>query len=118
MANEERRILAARRVWEGRRRSCDYFPEEMFSDAPMSMLLATYIMQSKQQSLTASRLIEHCHISPAVGQRWLNYLEQQGLVLLDGGEESSPVKLTLGAADRLRRYLDEVVELSEGRIQV
>ncbi|RYG94106.1 MAG: hypothetical protein EON58_16985 [Alphaproteobacteria bacterium] len=117
MANEERRILAARRIWEGRRRSSDFFPEEMFSDAPMSMLLATYIMQSGQQRLTASSLFEYCRLNPSIGQRWLNYLGQQGLVvcniIIDG-----PIELSSVAIDRLRRYLDEVVELSEGRIQV
>jgi hypothetical protein len=118
MANEERRILAARRIWEGRRRSSDFFPEEMFSDAPMSMLLATYIMQSGQQRPTASSLFEYCRLNPSIGQRWLNYLGQQGLVIYDSIIGNGQIELSFEAIDRLRRYLDEVVELSEGRTQV
>lgn len=69
----------ARRVIAERRRRIGIFGVSMFGEPAWDMLLVLYTEEGRQR-LTVGKLISATGHAPTTAQRWLDYLERQGLI--------------------------------------
>jgi DNA-binding MarR family transcriptional regulator len=92
------------RAWRSRR---DLPGSDLFSDPAWDMLLALFLAELKQHRVTTSQLIKATTVSNTSALRWLNALEQRGLIIrrrapLDG--RSFFVELTDSVSRALREW--------------
>src|SRR5215467_5521229 len=73
-------INRARAALEARRERLRYFAASMFSEPGWDMLLPLYIAESEGDGLKIGELTRRSGASATTVLRWLNYLEEQGLV--------------------------------------
>lgn len=84
----DRATLTARasKMFALRRRRCQIFGVGMFGEPAWDMLVALYVVDATGPKATIGRLSEVTRTALTTAIRWLEYLEQQGLVR----RESSP----------------------------
>jgi DNA-binding MarR family transcriptional regulator len=99
--NRARAALVARKE---RRR---HFAASMFSESGWDMLLTLYIAESEGDALKIGELTRRSGVSATTVFRWLNYLEEQGLVNSVAAPSDvgpTPIKLTEQAIESLDAY--------------
>lgn len=108
-AGEEsgRRLARARQILAHRSRRLELFGKELFGEPAWEMLLLLYIAQTTQR-YTVGQLIQASGAPKSTGTRWIDHLEQQGLVEkhqhpTDG--RTAFVKLSKRGQDALALYL-------------
>jgi DNA-binding MarR family transcriptional regulator len=70
----------SRRIFEFRRRRAEVFGKGMFGEPAWDMLLALYMEASSGPKVTVGRLSEMTDTAQTTAIRWLDYLENHGLV--------------------------------------
>lgn len=105
------------RVAEGilrqRLRRKEYFKASMFSEPGWDMLLELYVLDSSGGSATAAQLLIAAATSTSTAVRWLEYLEEEGLVIRRPhpvDPETEFIELTEEAWQAMEAYLTAVRE--------
>ena len=80
-------VQAAQNEYRMRRSRSRLFDEAMFGEPAWDMLLSLFINGRSGEKLTVSRLLRFSGSSSTSALRWLNYLEDKGLIL----RESNPI---------------------------
>lgn len=100
-----------RRVQKARRARASFFSEELFADPAWDILLELYACELAQRRVPLSKLSDAAAVPTTTLNRWLQKLEQDGLV----ARGSDPlharrvwVKLTGSGASAMRRYFAAV----------
>jgi|tagenome__1003787_1003787.scaffolds.fasta_scaffold20965414_2 hypothetical protein len=110
----EPHVLLKRIRWliDARRKRASYIDPDLFGEPAWDILLDLLRAElSYERSSVASTCSAAC-VPPSTGLRWLNALEQRGLVLRQGdwrNANSSFLVLSPETSDALRRYFIEVV---------
>ena len=95
-----------------RRKRASYVAYELFGEPAWDILLNLLRAELAYEPLSVSSTCAAAGVSPATGVRWLNALENRGLVVLEGNsrdEDSNFVVLSPATSDALRRYFIEVL---------
>ncbi len=104
-------VAAARKIVAARSLRADLFPAAIFTETAWDILLALYLASAPaDRSLGALARASRASLSTA--QRWIDYLEQQGLVVRDrrrGDQQGDEVYLTDKAQHALQFYLVQVL---------
>jgi hypothetical protein len=81
----------------------DIFPSEIFDEHAWNMMLRLYVVEARDEQVSATDLITLTETPPAVGQRWLAHLVADAQIepYADGGA----ISLTRPAVDRLNAFL-------------
>jgi hypothetical protein len=96
----------ARQIIDERERRCWFFPQGTFGEPAWELLLLLYSSEEKEQSLQA--LCNGILTPFSTANRWLGYLENEGLITkVDFGSVNPRIRLTPKAAHALNRYLLE-----------
>jgi DNA-binding MarR family transcriptional regulator len=114
-AERERLREKARQILALRRKRNKRFSSAMFSEPAWEMLLALYASDGAGR-LTVSGLALQSGSSKATALRWIDYLEQQGLIARDAHPTDQRVafaKLTEQGKEALEGYLSDVTELGD-----
>jgi DNA-binding MarR family transcriptional regulator len=106
--DESGRLLArARQILAHRRRRHELFGKELFGEPAWEMLLLLYVSQTTQR-YTVGQLAQASGAPKSTGTRWIDHLEQQGLVEKDEhptDRRTAFVKLSKRGQDALALYL-------------
>lgn len=106
--DESGRLLArARQIIAHRRKRLELFGKELFGEPAWEMLLLLYVSQSTQR-YTVGQLAEASGAPKSTGVRWIDHLEQQGLVEKDQHPtdgRTAFVKLSKRGQEALALYL-------------
>jgi len=101
----------ARAILEDRRRRCRLFNPGMFGEPGWELLLNLYVNDQEGPRLTIGKLIQSAGTAQSTSLRWLDYLEDQGLI----SREQHPtdartafVALTDKARESLTSYLSQM----------
>lgn len=100
-------VRIAQAIRQLRRLRADVFGVAIEEPA-WDMLLQVYIRDTNGASTTAAQLMEASLVPPSAAQRWLHYLEREGLVRGKAhpiDEATEFVELTDDARQGLERYL-------------
>jgi hypothetical protein len=109
---EERLQGLARYILEERARRRWHFPRVVFDEIPWEMLLLLYASESR--SLSKAALVNGILVAPEVVDRWIDYLELEGLItrLHDPGG-SAGLQLTSAGLASLELYLSDRLQRAE-----
>ena len=102
-------LKVARRILEVQKLRHSFFPSAIFGEPAWNILLALYL-SSNRADRTVGRLGESSGTPLSTTIRWLNYLESEGLVMLDSGSDDPQqreVHLTDKACDSLCAFLSK-----------
>lgn len=104
--------LRVRRLLKVRRAREEFFEPGLFADPAWDILLESYAAYLLQQRNSISALCDAASVPPTTALRWLNKLEQEGLLLrrddpLD--RRRTWMELTPAAAAAMRRYFDAIL---------
>lgn len=106
--DESARLLArARQIVAHRRRRLELFGKELFGEPAWEMLLLLYVGQTTQR-YTVGQLAQASGAPKSTGTRWIDHLEEQGLVEKDEhptDQRTAFVKLSKKGQDALALYL-------------
>ena len=100
----------ARAILEDRRRRGRIFNAGMFGEPAWELLLNLYVMDKDGPRLTIGRLIDSAKCAQTTALRWLQYLQDQGLIVRQehpGDARTAFVSLTNKARDALDLYLSQ-----------
>lgn len=81
LSKEVQNLHMAQRMLAERRLRSEYFDPALFGEPAWDMLLAQYVRDSTGDSSTADQLHDVAGLAPSSADRWLQYLETQGLLL-------------------------------------
>ena len=104
-------IEAAHREFQKRERRKELLPSQIFGEPGWEMLLLLYVEQHGTR-LNLARLSKQLELPGTSTLRWLNYLEESGLVERDPNpidQRSAFLRLTVKAMKALDIYFSEVV---------
>ena len=107
--DEENLLKAARSIVEMQALRRQFFPAAMFGEPAWDILLALYLASARADR-TVDRLAQHSGAPLSTAIRWLNYLEAEGLVMLDTNVHEPAqrqVHLTDKANRSLRAFLSQ-----------
>lgn len=80
-SSDRQQLLAkARLVVTSRRAREQYFPRDLFGEAAWDILLALYVTEDAGARFTVSKLAECIGVPLSTAIRWVNMLEESGLV--------------------------------------
>jgi hypothetical protein len=99
---QDRLQALARYILEERERRRWHFPKAVFDEIPWEMLLLLYASQSG--SLSRASVANGILAAPAVVDRWVEYLEREGLVMTDP-RRPRELRLTAAGLSSLELYL-------------
>ena len=106
--DESGRLLTrARQILSHRRRRLELFGKELFGEPAWEMLLLLYVGQTTQR-YTIGQLAQASGAPKSTGTRWIDHLEEQGLVEKDEhptDQRTAFVKLSKKGQDALALYL-------------
>lgn len=91
-----------------RRKRANYVAHQLFGEPAWDMLLNLLRAELAYEPLSVASACTAAGISPSTGLRWLNALENHGLVVQEGSgrdANSNFVALSPDASNSLRRYL-------------
>ena len=100
----------ARAILVDRKRRSRIFNEGMFGEPAWELLLNLYVMDQDGPRLTIGRLIESSDLPQTTALRWLQYLQDQDLIVRrehPGDARTSFVSLTNKAREALDLYLSD-----------
>ena len=109
--DEQNLLMAARRIVELDKIRHNFFPAAIFGEPAWNILLALYLASSRADR-TVGRLGESSKVPLSTAIRWLDYLEAEGLVMLDSSAhepQQREVHLTDKAYHALRSFLNESI---------
>lgn len=104
----KRSISAARRLYDARRKRCDFFPPELFGEPAWDMLLELYVAFGSDRDTTMGNLAIASQAPLSTAQRWIGILEARGLLERHRSEHDARVQfvhLSRSAARTMRKYL-------------
>jgi DNA-binding MarR family transcriptional regulator len=107
-------IQIAQEEYRARRSRSRLFDEAMFGEPAWDMLLALFINGRSGEKLTISRLQRFSGGSASGALRWLNYLEEQGLVERESNPydaRSALILLSERAERAMETYFSETLRL-------
>jgi DNA-binding MarR family transcriptional regulator len=102
----------ARAILEDRKRRNRIFNAGMFGEPAWELLLHLYVMDKDGPRLTIGRLIDSSECPQTTALRWLQYLQDQGLIVRQehpGDARTAFVRLTDKARHDLDQYLSQNV---------
>ena len=110
----EPHVLLKRIRWliDARRKRASYVAPDLMGEPAWDILLDLLRAELSYERPTVSSTCSAAGVPESTGLRWLNALEQRGLVLRQGDRRHANgtfLVLSPGASDALRRYLIEVV---------
>lgn len=73
-------VAKVRRILRFRDLRRDIFKEDLFADPAWDMLLEIFICELQQQRISVSSACASSRVPPTTGLRWLNVLENKGLI--------------------------------------
>jgi len=73
-------ITLARRIYDTRRERTRYFTHSLLGEPVWDMLLALYCLPSRDQRLSVSALCNAADVPPTTALRWLQMLQDRGLI--------------------------------------
>lgn len=94
----------------GRRRRSAYFVADLFADPAWDIMLDLFEAELEQRRVSVTSACIASQVPPTTGLRWLQTLEQRGLVVRNGDPLDARrffVELTPSARTALRRWFDE-----------
>jgi DNA-binding MarR family transcriptional regulator len=104
-------IILARRSRRG------LFPPVLFSDPAWDLLLVLFLAGLRPQRMTISELAEDTALSPGAAARWLDALDQHGLL----SRRSDPrdarrtfIELSARGADSMRQWVEDWIKGQSG----
>jgi len=100
----------ARAILHDRKRRSRIFNAGMFGEPAWELLLSLYVMDQDGPRLTIGRLIESTECPPTTALRWLQYLQDQDLIVRrehPGDARTAFVSLTNKAREALDLYLSD-----------
>jgi DNA-binding MarR family transcriptional regulator len=86
----------------------------MFGEPAWDLLLTIYVHDEKRAVLTISQLAELANTPMTTALRWIDYLEETGLIVRDrssADERASAIALSDHGRAQLQSYFAEVREL-------
>jgi hypothetical protein len=72
--------VLAKGIIRARHQRSRFLPSKLFSDPAWDLLLALYAAEIGQRRTTVGQLCSAANVPPTTGLRWLNTLEESGLV--------------------------------------
>lgn len=102
----------ARKIHASRRRRFKIFGKSMFGEPAWDMLIILYMNEAMGPRLPISRLGDMADTPPTTALRWIEYLEQQGLVRREPhptDRRSVFVELTEKGRSAMEHYLAESI---------
>lgn len=109
--DEQNLLVVARRIVEIDKLRRRFFPSAMFGEPAWNILLTLFVASSRADR-TVSSLAESSGVPLSTVNRWLDYLEAEGLVMLDRSShdpQQREVHLTDKAYRALRSFLSESI---------
>ena len=104
------REAALTSIFERRARDSHFDRAAIFEEPSWAILLAVYVCQTRNEKITLDSL-STCGQSAAISLRWVNVLEQHGLLCCfddaDNGDHKL-VKMTDRGNECMTRYLSEI----------
>lgn len=100
-------ILKCRALLFDRQKREMIFGKAMFGETPWDMLLALFA-RADSEGLSVEKLAEQSNVLTRIAKRWLEYLEQQGLVDLKANRfdtRKEMASLTEKGRERMHAYL-------------
>lgn len=105
------RLARAQQILAHRRRRVELFGKELFGEPAWEMLLLLYVARTTQR-YTVGQLAQASGAPKSSGARWIDHLEQQGLVEKDQhptDRRTAFVRLSQKGQDELSLYLSETL---------
>jgi hypothetical protein len=109
--DEQNLLMVARRILEVDKLRRRFFPSAIFGEPAWNILLKLFVASSRADR-TISSLGESSGVPLSTAIRWLDYLEAEGLVMLDRSPhdpQQKEVHLTDKAYNALRSFLGESI---------
>lgn len=110
-------LAAARLSMASRNDRSKFFPRAMFGEPAWDLLLALYAHQGRSHALTISNLANIAQTPVTTALRWIDYLDEKGLVLRERSNidrRASEIRLSDDGRARLDRYfLDMIARVDE-----
>ncbi len=109
--DEQNLLEVARRILEIEKLRRSFFPSAIFGEPAWNILLTLFVASSRADR-TVTRLGESSGVPLSTASRWLDYLEAEGLVMLDRSShdpQQKEVHLTDKAYRALRSFLGESI---------
>lgn len=113
LSEECRMARVAEGILRQRRRRKDYFGTSLFAESGWDLLLELYVGESSGSSTTAEQLLTSTMGPPSIAARWLEHLQEEGLVrrLMHRGKSGTEfVELTNKSRLAMEAYLAAVRE--------
>lgn len=76
----ERRLRSAATALARRRKRVQFFKRGLVGEPPFDLLLALYVEGTRRQAISITELAQLADLPPSTSTRWLQYLEDEGLV--------------------------------------
>lgn len=105
-ADSEQAVL---RIILARQARTRVFGPELFSDPGWDVLLSLFLAGFRQQRITLGQLSRHISLSPKLTSRWIDTLDQYGLVRLRSDPRDSRrifVELSGKGTEAMREWLE------------
>jgi hypothetical protein len=94
-------VVKACRILDWRRSRYAYFPSAMFGEPAWDMLLALYC----REAWTLHALASRAGTPPGIARRWLAYMKDERLVIVDDDANDPKVRLSDEGTARLEDFL-------------
>ena len=98
-------VKAASKIFLDRRARSHFISAAVFGEPAWDMLVALYITEESPAQKAIACLTQMVGASPATASRWIDYLEQQRLVILEGSSDD-PRQVFVSLTDAAREALD------------
>lgn len=108
----QRRTEAALQLYAIRRERSRFFPDDLFAEPAWDMLLILYWAEMEQVRLTVSNVCEAAQVPATTALRWINGLEEEGLILRSPHPSDGRVfrlSLSRDAIERMNELMDRVL---------
>lgn len=110
---DERRVAAARRMLDERRRRSRFLPADLFHEPAWDMLLTLFVARRERAAFNVKALVRSAEAPATTSQRWIEHMAQLGLVerVTDPADRRRiEVALSDRGHDLLCRYLDDLAQ--------
>ena len=114
-ADAEKAVL---QIILARRMRASVLAPELFSDPAWDLLLALFLARLQRQRMTTWQLARETAISESMAARWLDALDQQGLLrrrsASRGDEGAVVVELSPAGSNAMQEWLEQWIESQAG----
>lgn len=110
----ESAVETARRAYDERKARARFVGnDDMFGEPAWDILLDLFINQANEEKVTVKIACVHADVPPTTTMRWLNVLEQNGLIQCDA-DPADPkqhlINLTPAGYEGMLRYLESIAK--------